>query len=82
MFGGHAGPAAPPVLTRARAHARGHREGTVFWGAAAVLALQLVARGLLLPGLSPVDHDSWRIGPLSPHDVDRIRALAAAMPPS
>lgn len=72
--------AALPVLARARSDAGGHR-GTVFWGAAAVLALQLVARGLLLPGLSPRDHDSWRIGPLSPRDVDRIRALAAAMPP-
>ena len=72
--------AALPVLTRARADARAHR-GTVFWGAAAVLALQLAARGLLLPGLSPGDHDAWRIGPLSPQDVDRIRGLAAAMPP-
>lgn len=40
-----------PVLTRARADANGHR-ATVFWGAATALALQFLARGLLLPGLS------------------------------
>ncbi|MCD9875838.1 DEAD/DEAH box helicase [Streptomyces guryensis] len=72
--------AALPVLTRARADAHAHR-GPVFWGSAAVLALQLLARGLLLPGLSPGDHDAWRVGPLALDDVDRIRRLAAAMPP-
>ncbi|MCT7357188.1 hypothetical protein N4P33_34360, partial [Streptomyces sp. 15-116A] len=40
--------AALPVLTRARAGRHGHR-AAVFWGAAAVHALHLVARGLLLP---------------------------------
>ncbi|MFI7400578.1 DEAD/DEAH box helicase [Streptomyces sp. NPDC049541] len=72
--------AALSVLTRARTDAHAHR-GAVFWGAAAVLALQLLARGLLLPGLSPGDHDAWRVGPLAPDDVDRIGELAAAMPP-
>ncbi|MFF4256710.1 SNF2-related protein [Streptomyces sp. NPDC001663] len=72
--------AALPALTRARADAYAHR-GAVFWGTAAVLALQLVARGLLLPGLSPGDHDAWRVGPLAPEDIDRVRRLAAAMPP-
>ncbi|MFI0509444.1 SNF2-related protein [Streptomyces sp. WSLK1-5] len=69
-----------PVLTRARTSPHGHR-AAVFWGAAAVLALQCVARGLLLPGLSPTDHDAWRVGPLDAGDVERIRRLAAAMPP-
>jgi superfamily II DNA or RNA helicase len=72
--------AALPVLTRARTAAHGHR-GAVFWGAATVLALQYVARGLLLPGLSPGDHDAWRVGPLSLEDIERVRRLAAAMPP-
>ncbi|MEO3975003.1 DEAD/DEAH box helicase [Streptomyces sp. CAU 1734] len=53
-----------------------------FWGTAAVLALQLAARGLLLPGLSPGGHDSWRTGPLSPADLERVRTLAASMPPT
>lgn len=72
--------AALPVLTRARAVAHAHR-ATTFWGAAAVLALQLAARGLLLPGLSTGDHDAWRAGPLGAADLGRIRELAAAMPP-
>ncbi|MEU0173664.1 DEAD/DEAH box helicase [Streptomyces massasporeus] len=69
-----------PVLTRARADGHGHRS-TVFWGAAALHALHLVARGLLLPGLSPGDHDAWRTGPLRAQDIEAVRRLAAAMPP-
>ncbi|MFJ4556899.1 DEAD/DEAH box helicase [Streptomyces massasporeus] len=69
-----------PVLTRARADGHGHRS-TVFWGAAALHALHLVARGLLLPGLSAGDHDAWRTGPLRAQDIEAVRRLAAAMPP-
>ncbi|GAA3020215.1 DEAD/DEAH box helicase [Streptomyces fulvorobeus] len=70
-----------PVLTRARAS--GHASpATAFWGAAGLLALQLAARGLLLPGLSAGEHDAWRTGPLTAEDFDRIRTLAAAMPPT
>ncbi|WP_333743670.1 DEAD/DEAH box helicase [Streptomyces ardesiacus] len=72
--------AALPVLTRARADADGHR-ASVFWGAVALEALHLVARGLLLPGLSAADHDVWRAGPLDAEGTERIRHLAAAMPP-
>jgi superfamily II DNA or RNA helicase len=72
--------AALPVLTRARAVAQVQR-ATAFWGTAAVLALQFGARGLLLPGLSAGDHDVWRAGPLRAEDLERIRELAAAMPP-
>ncbi|MFF9653914.1 DEAD/DEAH box helicase [Streptomyces sp. NPDC014622] len=69
-----------PVLTRARLapHASG---AAAFWGAAALLALQLAARGLLLPGLTATDHDAWRAGPLSADDQERVRTLAASMPP-
>ncbi|WP_399039628.1 DEAD/DEAH box helicase [Streptomyces sp. 3330] len=69
-----------PLLTRARAVPDAHR-AAAFWGAAALLALRCVARGLLLPGLSPGDHDAWRIGPLAPEDIDQVRRLAASMPP-
>ncbi|NEC88409.1 DEAD/DEAH box helicase [Streptomyces sp. SID12501] len=69
-----------PVLTRARGAAQGHR-ATAFWGTAAVLALQLAARGLLLPGVSAEDHDAWRAGPLGAPDLERLRELAFAMPP-
>ncbi|WP_406728741.1 DEAD/DEAH box helicase [Streptomyces sp. GD-15H] len=72
--------AALPVLTRARAREEGH-PAAVFWGTAAVHALGLVARGLLLPGLSPTGHDAWRAGPLDAEDVEAVRRLAAAMPP-
>ncbi|WCN07264.1 DEAD/DEAH box helicase [Streptomyces sp. M92] len=72
--------AALPVLTRARSGADAHR-ATVFWGAVALEALHLVARGLLLPGLSAGDHDAWRTGPLGAEETERVRHLAAAMPP-
>ncbi|WP_164992893.1 DEAD/DEAH box helicase [Streptomyces lydicus] len=71
---------AVPVLTRARA-ARGTHPAAAFWGAASVLALQLAARGRLLPGVSPDGYDAWRLGPLDPVDIERLRDLAAAMPP-
>lgn len=73
--------AALPVLTRARATAAAHPTAR-FWGTAGVLALQLAARGLLLPGLTPSDHDAWRSGPLGADDLRRLRDLAAAMPPA
>lgn len=80
-----------PVLTRARAAGarggacpdgtQGPHGATAFWGAAALLSLQLAARGRLLPGLSSGANDAWRLGPLGPDDVARLRDLAAAMPP-
>jgi superfamily II DNA or RNA helicase len=69
-----------PVLTRAR-RSPDVSPSVAFWGAAALDALRLVARGLLLPGLSPAGHDAWRAGPLGPEDLDRLRILAASMPP-
>ncbi|WP_052866680.1 DEAD/DEAH box helicase [Streptomyces niger] len=72
--------AALPVLTRARASRTAH-PAAAFWGAASLIALHLVARGKLLPGLSRSDRDAWRCGPLEPSDLARIRELAAVMPP-
>ncbi|MFG3015113.1 DEAD/DEAH box helicase [Streptomyces cinerochromogenes] len=69
-----------PVLTRARALPGEHR-AAAFWRTAYELALAFLARGLLLPGLSPDDHDTWRVGPLSAGDAELVRELAAAMPP-
>ena len=51
-----------------------------FWAAAARAALGLVARGRILPGVSPAGWDAWRAGPLDPSDAAHLRALAAAMP--
>jgi superfamily II DNA or RNA helicase len=53
-----------------------------FWAVAARLALHLVARGRLLPGVSPAGFDAWRVGPLDADDAARLRDLAAAMPPT
>ncbi|MFI0740675.1 DEAD/DEAH box helicase [Streptomyces sp. NPDC021100] len=65
--------AALPALTRARAADAGG--AAAFWGAAAVLALQLAARGRLFPGTGDT-------APLAPEDLRRVRDLAAAMPPA
>ncbi|SDM12579.1 DEAD/DEAH box helicase [Streptomyces wuyuanensis] len=72
--------AAVPLLAGARHDAAAH-PATACWGAAALHALQLVARGRLLPGLTPTDHDAWRAGPLDADDIAQLRAIAAAMPP-
>ncbi|MER6996431.1 DEAD/DEAH box helicase [Streptomyces sp. NPDC000410] len=70
---------AVPLLVRARHDAAAH-PAAACWGAAALHALQLVARGRLLPGLTPDDHDAWRAGPLDAEDIAHLRAIAAAMP--
>ncbi|MER6063859.1 SNF2-related protein [Streptomyces sp. NPDC001792] len=69
-----------PVLVRARRDPAAH-PATACWGAAALHALRLVARGRLLPGLTPAGHDAWRAGPLEPADIAHLRAVAAALPP-
>lgn len=70
-----------PLLARAR-FSDAASPATAFWGAAALLALDLVARGLLLPGITPGDHDAWRAGPLGPGELAELRTLAASMPPA
>ncbi|MCI3271316.1 DEAD/DEAH box helicase [Streptomyces cylindrosporus] len=68
-----------PLLVRARRDPAAH-PATACWGAAALHALRLVARGRLLPGLTAAGHDAWRAGPLDPDDIAHIRAVAAALP--
>ncbi|MDJ0342617.1 DEAD/DEAH box helicase [Streptomyces sp. H10-C2] len=83
-----------PLLTRCRALGADGSEqasaantsanasgSTAFWGAAALLGLRLIARGRLLPGVSPEGFDAWRVGPLDAEDHERLGSLAAAMPP-
>ncbi|MFJ1645131.1 SNF2-related protein [Streptomyces sp. NPDC088258] len=69
-----------PLLLRARQDSSAH-PATSCWGAAALHALHLVARGRLLPGLTASDQDAWRAGPLDADDIAQLRAIAAAMPP-
>ncbi|MGW5033396.1 DEAD/DEAH box helicase [Streptomyces nigra] len=68
-----------PLLVRARHDPAAH-PATACWGAAALHALRLTARGRLLPGLTPTGHDAWRAGPLDPDDITHLRAIAAALP--
>ncbi|MFQ6143506.1 DEAD/DEAH box helicase [Streptomyces seoulensis] len=68
-----------PHLVRARRDPAAH-PATACWGAAALHALRLTARGRLLPGLTATGHDAWRAGPLDPDDIAHLRAIAAAMP--
>ncbi|GGY91721.1 helicase [Streptomyces nitrosporeus] len=69
-----------PLLAAARHRVSAH-PATRAWGAAALHALTLVARGRLLPGLTADDHDAWRAGPRDAEDIAHLRAIAAAMPP-
>ncbi|MDH6547767.1 DEAD/DEAH box helicase [Streptomyces sp. SAI-041] len=71
--------AALPLLVRARRDPGAH-PATACWGAAALHALRLTARGRLLPGLTATGHDAWRAGPLDPDDIAHLRAVAAALP--
>jgi superfamily II DNA or RNA helicase len=72
---------AVPHLGRLR-RAAGAHPSAAFWGGAALVALQLVARGKLLPGVTSGGHDAWRVGPLDPADVTRLVTLAESMPPT
>ncbi|GHH35177.1 DEAD/DEAH box helicase [Streptomyces candidus] len=69
-----------PLLVAARHDPAAHPAARC-WGAAAQHALHLVARGLLLPGLTATGHDAWRAGPPDAADIAHLRAIAAAMPP-
>jgi superfamily II DNA or RNA helicase len=76
-----------PVLIQARKLALDSPESAVdpaavFWGTAALLALRLIARGRILPGVSPAGNDAWRVGPFDREDAEHMRALAALMPPA
>ena len=51
------------------------------WAAAARIAVELVARGRLQPGVTPTGADTWRVGPLDPDDHRRRGELARALPP-
>lgn len=68
-----------PHLVAARHHPAAH-PATAGWGAAALHALHLAARGRMLPGLTAGDLDAWRAGPLDADDIAHLRAVAAALP--
>ncbi len=70
---------AVPLLSRARRAPHAH-PATAFWGAAVVVALQLVARGRVRPAVTDGDFDAWLLGPLDAADHARVRDLADVMP--
>jgi len=70
-----------PALLAAGAGERMRPSGRV-WAAAAAAGVGLVARGRLLPTVSPGGADAWRAGPLDPADLGWLRELAAAFPPT
>ncbi|GAA0966790.1 DEAD/DEAH box helicase [Acrocarpospora macrocephala] len=65
---------AMPLLSLARRE-NGAHPSAAFWGAAVVVALQMVARGRILPA----GDGSWRAGPLIGLDVERVEELAATL---
>ncbi|GAA0404983.1 helicase SNF2 [Acrocarpospora corrugata] len=65
---------AMPLLSLARREPGAH-PSAAFWGSAVVVALQLVARGRILPAAG----ESWRAGPLTGLDVERVEELAAGL---
>ncbi|MCZ9346085.1 hypothetical protein NGM37_51045, partial [Streptomyces sp. TRM76130] len=59
---------------------RGLDRTATAWRQAALYALHMAGRGLLLPGVSGEGHDAWRLGPFAPQDAAWVRALSEAMP--
>ncbi|MFD8259537.1 DEAD/DEAH box helicase [Streptomyces griseoluteus] len=52
------------------------------WRHAALYALNMAGRGLLLPGLSASGYDAWRLGPFAQEDAVWVRALTEALDPA
>lgn len=50
---------------------------TGYWGVATATALNLVARGRIVPSVTDDGRDTWRIGPLDHTDELHLRQLAA-----
>ncbi|MFF8632319.1 DEAD/DEAH box helicase [Streptomyces werraensis] len=73
-------PAGPTAPTTTEPPPAAPHPATVFWGAVTALALHLIARERLLPGVSPAGYDTWRAGPFDADDIARLRALADAAP--
>jgi superfamily II DNA or RNA helicase len=48
-----------------------------YWGVATATALNLVARGRIVPSVTEDGHDTWRVGPLDHADELHLRQLAA-----
>jgi len=60
----------------------GARPSVAAWAAATRAALDLAARGRLVPARSPAGWDAWRVGPFDGRHLDHLRLLASALPPA
>ena len=60
---------------------RGVSPSVRFWSDAVRAAVDLVARGRVIPGVSREGFDEWSLEVSDAHDVDRFEALVEAMPP-
>jgi len=56
------------------------RPSPAAWSAVLAAGLTLVARGRLLPAVTPSGFDAWRVGPLDPASARLADELAAALP--
>lgn len=72
-------PAAIPLLASLRRDADVHAT-THAWAAVVRAGLGLVARGRLLPWVSPDGWDTWRVDPLDHDHLLHAEALASALP--
>ncbi|TGB08732.1 DEAD/DEAH box helicase [Streptomyces sp. MZ04] len=72
--------AAVPVLARCRTDGEGD-ESCQFWGAAALFALHLLARGRMCLDVTSTGFDTWCSAPDLPDEREHFERLAAAMPP-
>ncbi|WP_370131450.1 DEAD/DEAH box helicase [Streptacidiphilus sp. EB103A] len=69
-----------PVLVRCRTQQRGD-PACRFWGAAVLLALELVAEGRLDQTLTASGYDAWRLARLTEAQREAVEQLRSAMPP-
>lgn len=72
-------PTAIPLFAALRRDADVH-PSTHAWAAVVRAGLGLVARGRLLPWVSPDGWDTWRVDPLDHDHVLHVEALASALP--
>ena len=73
--------AALPDLVALPVDAPGVSPSLAAWSVAAKVAVDLVARGRIIPSIGAGGTAVWRIGPIDPADHRLLDELAAAMPP-
>jgi superfamily II DNA or RNA helicase len=70
-----------PDLVALPVEADGVSPSLAAWSLAAKVAVDLVARGRIIPSIDPSGTATWRVGPIDPADHRLLDELATAMPP-